>query len=77
LNTFKIPGKVLECSLIGEHWDAPGKLAKDGQVLYHVVILSGDEANPATTHVLVNAIDGQIVKAAKGERRKKEPGTRL
>jgi TonB family protein len=75
--TSQTPGKVLECSLIGEHWDASGELAKDGQVLYHVVILSGDEANPVTTHVLVNAIDGQIVRAAKEERRRKEPGTRL
>jgi protein TonB len=28
-----------------------------------VVIFSGDEANPVTTHVLVNAIDGTILKA--------------
>jgi TonB family protein len=62
------PGKVLECSLIGEHWEAPGKLAADGQVLYHVVILGGDEANPTTTHVLVNAIDGTIFKNAKERR---------
>jgi TonB family protein len=56
-------GKVLECTLIGEHWEAPGKLAKDGQVLYHVVIFSGDEANPVTTHVLINAIDGTVFRS--------------
>ena len=59
--TSQQPGKVLECSLNGEHWEEPGKLAKDGQVFYNVVILSGDEANPDTIHVLVNAIDGSIV----------------
>jgi uncharacterized membrane protein YkoI len=58
------PGKVLECSLIGERWEVPGKLGKDSQVLYHVVILSGDEATPVTTHVLVNALDGTILKAS-------------
>jgi beta-lactamase regulating signal transducer with metallopeptidase domain/uncharacterized membrane protein YkoI len=63
--TSQQPGKVLECSLNGERWEEPGKLAKDGQVFYHVVILSGDEANPESTHVLVNAIDGTIFKTEK------------
>ena len=63
--TSQQPGKVLECSLNGEHWEEPGKLAKDGQVFYHVVILSGDEANPESTHVLVNAMDGTIFKTEK------------
>jgi TonB family protein len=67
--TSQQPGKVLECSLIGEHWEEPGKLAKDGLVLYHVVIFSGDEANPSTTHVLVNALDGTISKISKEERK--------
>lgn len=53
------PGTVLECNLVGEHWEAPGRLAKDSQVLYHVVILSGNESK--TTHVMVNALDGRIV----------------
>jgi beta-lactamase regulating signal transducer with metallopeptidase domain/uncharacterized membrane protein YkoI len=70
--TSQTPGKVLECSLIGEHWEAPEKLAKDSQVLYHVVILTGDETKPATTHVLVNAIDGTIFKTGQEERRKEE-----
>jgi beta-lactamase regulating signal transducer with metallopeptidase domain len=61
--TSQYPGKVLECSLNGEHWEEPGKLAKDGVVFYHVVVLSADENEPATHHVLVNAIDGTIIKA--------------
>jgi len=64
------PGKVLACSLVGEHWEAPGKLAKDGRVLYHTVIISGDEANPVTTHVLINAMDGTVLKTEKEERGK-------
>jgi uncharacterized membrane protein YkoI len=63
--TSQTPGKVLECSLNGEHWEEPGKLAKDGVVFYHVVILSPDENEPATNHVLVNAIDGTILKTEK------------
>jgi len=63
--TSQSPGKVLECSLNGEHWEEPGKLAKDGVVFYHVVILSTDENEPATNHVLVNAVDGTIVKTEK------------
>ena len=68
--TSQTPGKVLECSLIGEHWEAPGKLAKDGMVLYHTVIIAGDEANPVTTHVLINALDGSVIKIEKEERGK-------
>jgi uncharacterized membrane protein YkoI len=64
------PGKVLACSLVGEHWEAPGKLAKDGMVLYHTIIISGDDANPVTTHVLINALDGSVVKTEKEERGK-------
>jgi uncharacterized membrane protein YkoI len=67
--TSQSPGKVLECSLQGEHWEAPGRLAKDGIVFYHVVIYSGDDATPSTTHILVNAIDGSIFQVDKrGER---------
>src|SRR5437588_11237092 len=67
--TSQTPGKVLECSLVGERWEAPGKLGKDRLVLYHVVILSGDDASPVTYHVLVNALDGTIFKTSKDERR--------
>lgn len=68
--TSQQPGKVLACSLVGDHWEAPGKLAKDGKVLYHTVIISGDEANPVTTHVLINAVDGTVIKTEKEERGK-------
>ena len=68
--TSQQPGKVLACSLVGEHWEAPGKLAKDGRVLYHTIIISGDEANPVTTHVLINALDGTVIKTEKEERAK-------
>jgi TonB family protein len=71
------PGKVFECSLVGEHWEGQGELAKPGLVLYHVVILTGDESKPTTTHVLVSALDGTIVKADKEERRRREPLTTL
>lgn len=67
--TSQQPGKVLECSLIGERWEAPGILGKDSLVLYRVVILSVDETNSVTYHVLVNALDGTIFRTSKGERR--------
>ena len=70
--TSQQPGKVLACSLVGEHWEAPGKLAKDGMVFYHTVIISGDEANPVTTHVLINAMDGSVIKNEKEERGKEK-----
>jgi len=74
------PGKVLECSLVGEHWEGEGQLAKPSLVLYHVVILptegtaaatvSGrDEqtytVNLASVHVLINAVDGSVFKTSK------------
>src|SRR5207249_6632108 len=59
------PGKVFECSLVGEHWEGPGELAKPSLVLYHVVILTGDDAQPTRAHVLVNAFDGTIFRADK------------
>ncbi|MFN2576933.1 MAG: TonB family protein [Pyrinomonadaceae bacterium] len=71
--TSKTPGKVLECSLVAERWDGQGELAKPGLVLYHVIILSGDESNPITTHVLVNAVDGTIFRAERQERKTEEP----
>ena len=57
--TSQAPGKVLECSLVGG-FSATDEVAPTSKVLYHVVILSGDEANPFTYHVLVNAIDGKV-----------------
>jgi len=59
------PGKVLESSLGAEHWEAPGQLAKDGYVFYHVTILNGDENNPTINHVLVNAVDGTVIRNEK------------
>lgn len=64
------PGKVFECSLVAERWEAPGELAKPSRVFYHVVILTGDESKPTTTHVLVSALDGTIVTENKEERRR-------
>ena len=64
------PGKVFECSLVGERWEGQGELAKPSRVFYHVVILTGDEAKPTTTHVLVSALDGTIVKADREDRRR-------
>jgi len=71
--TSKIPGKVLECSLVGERWSSQDDNAKPSLVLYHVVILSGDESAPVTNHVLVNAVDGSIFRAGTEERRKENP----
>src|SRR5262249_12640302 len=67
--TSQTPGKVMECSLNGERWEEPGKLAKDGYVFYHVII--ADETNAGTTHVLVNAVDGSIIKSEKELPRKR------
>lgn len=71
--TSKIPGKVLEASLVGERWSGEGELAKPSLVLYHLVILSGDDANPTTIHVFVNAADGSIVKTEREERKRENP----
>ena len=67
--TTQTPGKVLECSLNAEHWEEPGKLAKDGYVFYHVVI--ADETSAGATHVLVNAVDGSIIRSEKELPRKR------
>ncbi len=55
----QVPGKVLACSL-----------GRDGDKLfYHVVIISGDGDKTTTTYVWVSAIDGQILKTEKEDRR--------
>jgi len=56
--TSQNPGTVLQCRLIGERED---------RVFYHVVILSGSDEHPVTTHVIVNAINGVIVKTEPGQ----------
>jgi len=71
--TSASPGKVIECSLVGERWKEPGELAKPSKVLYHVVILSGDDANPVTYHVMVNAIDGSVVTVNKEGIKRENP----
>jgi uncharacterized membrane protein YkoI len=54
--TSQYPGTALQCNLIGERED---------KVFYHVMILSGEEGNSMITHVMVNAIDGSVVKTEK------------
>jgi uncharacterized membrane protein YkoI len=62
--TSQQSGKVLSANLDAKGWEEPGKLAKDGIVFYHVVI--ADEASEgAATHVIVNAIDGTVMKTEK------------
>jgi TonB family protein len=72
--TSASPGKVLECSLVGERWSSETELAKPSQVLYHVVILSNDSP-PVRTHVLVNAIDGSVFRVSKEKEREEEGNT--
>jgi TonB family protein len=70
--TSKYPGTVMEGSLVAEHWEAMGVLAKDSDVFYHLRIISpGDEIE--ILHVLVSATDGHIVKAEK-EKKNEESG---
>jgi beta-lactamase regulating signal transducer with metallopeptidase domain/uncharacterized membrane protein YkoI len=61
--TSHTPGKVLVASLEADKWEEPGKLATDGKVFYMVVV--ADETNSGATHVVVNAVDGTIIKAVK------------
>jgi TonB family protein len=65
--TSKTSGKVIECSLVGEHWEGEGELAKPSLVLYHVVVLTNE--SPARTHVLINAVDGSVIRVSKEEKR--------
>jgi len=70
--TSQSPGKVLECTLDGDKWEEPGKLAKDGVVFYRVVIADEAVAGGAT-HVWVNAVDGSIIKTEKELPRRRSP----
>ena len=78
--TSQQPGKVLECSLVGEHWVGEGELAKASLVLYHVVIIPAEgtatatisgrdgqtyTVNLPTVHVLINANDGSVFRTEK------------
>jgi len=69
--TSQQPGKVMLCSLEASHWEAPGKLANDGFVFYHVMI--ANEGDVGATHLWVNAIDGTIIKTEKELPRKRQP----
>jgi TonB family protein len=84
------PGKVLECRLVGEHWQGEGQLATPALVLYHVVILPSEgtvttnvtgrdgqtyTVNTGPVHVLINAIDGSVFRTSKEERRR-EPNNK-
>ena len=69
--TSQQPGKVIVCSLEATHWEAPGKLANDGIVFYHVMI--ANEGDVGATHMWVNAVDGTIIKTEKELPRKREP----
>jgi len=69
--TSQQPGKVMVCTLDATGWEEPGKLSKDGIVFYRVVI--ADEASGGATHILVNAIDGTIIKSEKELLRKRAP----
>ena len=69
--TSQQSGKVLLCSLEASHWEAPGKLANDGFVFYHVMI--ANEGDVGAAHIWVNAIDGTIIKTEKELPRKREP----
>ena len=62
--TSQQPGKVLSASLEATHWEEPGKLAKDGTVFYHVEI-ADESSDGVSTHVLVNAVDGTVMKTEK------------
>jgi beta-lactamase regulating signal transducer with metallopeptidase domain len=69
--TSQQAGKVLFCSLDANHWEAPGKLASDGLVFYRVII--ANEGDAGSTLMLVNAIDGTIIKTEKELPRKRQP----
>jgi beta-lactamase regulating signal transducer with metallopeptidase domain/uncharacterized membrane protein YkoI len=75
--TSQKPGNVLECSLDAEHWEEPGKLAKDGIVFYRVILVSNEDVESgAATHVWVNAIDGTIIRTEKElPRKQRQPFT--
>jgi TonB family protein len=60
--TSQVPGKVLACSL-----------GRDGDKLfYHVIIIGGDGDKTTATYVWVSAVDGQILKTEKEERKDEE-----
>jgi TonB family protein len=69
--TSKVPGKVLECTLVGER-RKEGEF-KPTQALYRVVVLGGDESNTLATYVWISALDGSVVRTEKEERKRENP----
>jgi TonB family protein len=59
--TSQVPGKVLACSL--------GRDRDSDKLFYHVVIISGEGDKTTATYVWISAIDGQILKTEKEDRR--------
>jgi hypothetical protein len=53
----------MSATLDARGWEEPGKLAKDGQVFYHVLI--ADEGSGGATHVWINAVDGSLINSEK------------
>ncbi len=66
--TSSNPGKVLESNLEGERSRETN--VTTARPLYHVTILSGDDAESVITHVWINGLDGTIVKKENELRRK-------
>ena len=56
-------GTVMECRLIGERPEGEKE-----QVFYILTIVSGDEPESASTHMLISALDGRVAKTWKDER---------
>jgi uncharacterized membrane protein YkoI len=56
-------GTVMECRLIGER-----PAGEKDQVFYILTIVSGDEQESASTRMLINAVDGRVVKTWKDEK---------
>jgi beta-lactamase regulating signal transducer with metallopeptidase domain/uncharacterized membrane protein YkoI len=56
-------GTVMECRLIGER-----PTGERDQVFYILTIVSGDEPESASTHMLISAVDGRIARTWKDER---------
>jgi len=69
--TSQHPGKVMSATLDAKGWEEPGKLSKDGQVFYHVLI--ADEPTGGATHVWVDAVNGSILGTDKQLPRKRSP----
>jgi TonB family protein len=70
--TSSSPGKVVSCNLVGER-RREDEADKPTRVLYHVVILAGDDPEAVTNHVWVNAVDGSVVKTERELPKRQNP----